>query len=386
MTTPAPQPRPPAGTAAPRAAARPARVFAPPGRVGILADRVLIHARPRGITALLPVIDARHSGLIVCGAKPERAVSRCRDAGFAGIVAIDPAAYKEAATAEEPFTLSPDGQLFEPSLEQVLDDQRAAGADVALTPTRFFYPGERDALKAAARIAASLNRDDTVFSVPLHIAWLNSTYVSQLIAVLQKVPLPKGIFLGSQLDPLDNVAEAAPNLRRLCREVRHLAVLRTDFAAFDVTAHGAFAASLGTGGSLRHIIRPDEKAFSPRPDDPSPTVLVPDLMHFYKGSTLATLYANRSAPRCLCKVCHGRHIDTFIGADDRADAHLHSIQAWMEWLPDHFDDPTVPGRAALWQARCKAAVGNHDIYNTQLRVRNAFKPTNPLRIWAGDFE
>lgn len=224
---------------------------------------------------------------------------------------MDPRGYEDgAATPEVPFTLSPDGQLFEPSLNQVLDDQRAAGADVALTPTRFLEPGDRDVLKSAAKIAAGLGRDDTIFSVPISIAWLNATYIDQLIAVLARVPLPKGIFLGSQLDPLDNVKEAVANLRRLCTEAGHVAVLRTDFAAFDVAAHGGFAASIGTGGRLRHIIPPDEAPFSPRPQDQSPSVLVPDLIHFFKGSTLAKRYANFSAPACSCAACGGRRIDT----------------------------------------------------------------------------
>ena len=93
------------------------------------------------------------------------------------ILAIDPRGYRDgAATADAPFALPPaDDQLFAPSLEQVLDDQRAAGADVALTPMKFFQPGDAASLKAAARTAADLDRDDTIFSVPVSIAWLNST-------------------------------------------------------------------------------------------------------------------------------------------------------------------------------------------------------------------
>jgi len=252
-----PEPRPAPDAAA--AAGRQARVCAPPGQAGVLANRVLIHARPRGITRLLPAIDQRHSGIMLCGERPEQGIKRCRTAGFAGILAIDPRGYKDGvATPDAPFALPDHGQLFEPSLEQVLDDQRAAGADVALTPTMYLEPGDAASLKAAARIAADLGRDDTIFSVPISIAWLNSMYVGQLIAVLARVPLPKGIFLGSQLDPLDNVEEAVDNLRRLSAEAGDVALFCTDFAAFDFAAHGGFAASIGTGGSLRHIIPPDE--------------------------------------------------------------------------------------------------------------------------------
>ena len=143
----------------------------------------------------------------MCGDEPEKGVRRCRNEGFRrhpghrstrlpgrrshrrrALVALPPA----------------DDQLFAPSLEQVLDDQRAAGADVALTPTKFFQPGERRFAEGCRTDRGRpWDRDDTIFSVPVSIAWLNSTYISQLIAVLSRVQLPKAIFLGSQLDPLE---------------------------------------------------------------------------------------------------------------------------------------------------------------------------------------
>ena len=358
-------------------------VSVPTGRAGLLANHVLVHARPRGITGLIPAVDQRHSGLILCGDEPERGLKRCREAGFKGLLAIDPRAYEDGpATPEAPFTLSPDNQLFEPSLEQVLDDQREAGADVALTPTRFIECGDAASLKAAARTVASLGRDDTIFSVPISIAWLNSTYIGQLIAVLARVPMPKGLFLGAQLDPLDNVKEAVASVRRLCAEAGPVAVFRTDFEAFDACASGAFSASIGTGGTLRHIIPPDEAARSIVQSDRSPSVLVPDLIHFFKGSTLAKRYANATAPRCVCAVCRGRRIDTFLSQSDSAAAHLHNVRIWMEWLPDLFDSDTIADRAQWWQGRCDAALANHDVYNVQLGLRNAFQPPHALTTWA----
>jgi hypothetical protein len=375
-----PEPRPAPDAAA--AAGRQTRACALHGQAKVLTNRVLIHARPRGITRLLPAVDQRYSGIMLCGDKPEQGVKRCRKAGFSGILAIDPRGYNGAATPDAPFALPDHGQLFEPSLGQALDDQRAAGADVALTPTRYFEPGDAASLKAAARIAADLDRDDTIFSVPISIAWLNSIYVGQLIAVLARVPLPKGIFLGSQLDPLDNVEEAVDNLRRVRAEAGDVALFSTDFAAFDFAAHGGFAASIGTGGSLRHIIPPDEAPESIRQRDQSPSVLFPDLIHFFKGSTLARRFANFPAPRCSCRACNGRRIDTFLGRADSAAAHLHNICVWMEWLPDLFGHAVIADRIRWWQGRCEAAVLNHEVYNQQLGLRNAFQPTRALTIWA----
>jgi hypothetical protein len=384
MSSPSVPPKPRPAPDAAAAADRQARAYAPPGQAGVLANRILIHARPRGVTRLLPIVDQRRSGIILCGDKPEKGVRRCRNEGFAGILAIDPRGYRDgAATADAPFALPPaDDQLFAPSLEQVLDDQRAAGADVALTPTKFFQPGDAASLKAAARTAADLDRDDTIFSVPVSIAWLNSTYISQLVAVLSRVQLPKAIFLGSQLDPLDNVKEAVDNLRRLRIECGHVALFSTDFAAFDFAAHGGFAASIGTGGRLRHIIPPDEDDKSIVPKDQSPSVLFPDLLHFFKGSTLAKRFENAPAPRCPCVPCNSRSIDTFLGRADSAAAHLHNIHIWMDWLSDLFGHALIADRVRWWQGRCEAAVLNHEIYNQQLGLRNAFRPTRALTIWA----
>ena len=390
MTTPS---SPPSGERAPqpRPQGEP-RLTAAPGCARLLTDRILVHARARLVaetlnkgTDLGALIDPGRSGLILCGSNTCKMLARCRQEGFAGPLAADPAAYeKAAASPDQPFTLGVDGQLFDPTLRQVLDGQLQSGADFALTPTRFIRAGDRDSLKAACRIAADLGRNDTVFCVPLHIAWFNDAYIRQLIAVLRPVPLPKGIFLGSQLDPLDFVESAVTNLHRLVGEVANVTVLRTDFAAFDVAAHGALAASIGTGGSLRHIVSPDEAPESQLPpSDRSPTVLFPELIHFFRSSTLAKRFANVKAPACRCGPCDGRRIDTFVGDRDRHAAYCHGIRSWMDWLPDLTSHGDAAGRISWWRGMCKAAVDNHHIYNQQLGQRNAFKPPRALTIWAG---
>lgn len=369
------------------------RLAPPPGCASLLAGRVMVHARPRLVAGALNkgadltrLIDVAHSGLMLCGSNAAGVLTRCRDSGFDGPLAIDPAAYEvAAATVDRPFALDGEDALFGLTLGQALDAQRGKGADVALTPTKFMQAGDRAALKAACRAVAEVDRNDTLFCVPLHIAWFNDTYIGPLIAILQRVPpsLPKAVFLGSQLDPLDFVERAVPNLRRLVGEVANVAVLRTDFAAFDVTAHGALAASIGTGGSLRHIVPPDESAESQiPPTDRSPTVLFPDLIHFFRGTTLARRFANAKAPVCTCGACGSRRLDTFLGDRDRFAAYCHNIRSWMDWLPDLSGHTSQAERVRWWRGKCKAAVDNHDIYNQQLRQRNAFKPPKALAVWA----
>jgi len=54
----------------------------------------------------------------------------------------------------------------------------------------------------------------------------------------------------------------------------------------------------------------------------------------------------------------------------------------MEWLSDLFGHLVIADRVSWWQGRCEAAVLNHEVYNQQLGLRNAFQPTRALTIWA----
>ena len=195
-------------------------------------------------------------------------------------------------------------------------------------------------------------------------------------------PAPKGIFLGVTARSPGHVKEAVDNLRRLCAEAGPVAVFRTDFAAFDSPPTAGFSASIGTGGSLRHIIPPDEAAQSIMQSDKSPSVLVPDLIHFFKGSTLAKRYANCSAPAAGAQCAKGRRIDTFLGhrRQYRRSSPQHPRLDGVAARPVR--PAIVADRAQWWQGRCDAAVANHDLYNQPAGLRNAFQPPRALTIWA----
>ncbi|SMD27629.1 hypothetical protein [Kibdelosporangium aridum] len=163
---------------------------------------------------------------------------------------------------------------------------RDYGACVALTPTGYLQAGDSDALRAAVRAAREIGRDDVLFSAPLDIGWFLNDHIDHLIAVLATLPLPKAVFLGGQFDPMDRYRDGVPNLRRVVAEAGDIAVFRTDLTGFDAMSQGAFATSIGSGGSLRHII-PFGQIRRSNNKDESPSVLYGDLMTFYKGSTLA---------------------------------------------------------------------------------------------------
>lgn len=358
--------------------------LAPPGAAAALTDRILVHAAWDTARALRPILPTQGSGLVLRGAKRLTGCRELRDTGYDGVVLTDPEGYAQAAATEEnPFVLGdPDeNTLFTPSLDEVLDWQRQAGATVALTPTGYLHAGDGAALKAAATTVAGLDRDDVLFSVPLDIAWFTAEHIGLLIAVLSRLATPKAVFLGAQFDPLERYKAAAMNLRRLEAEAGHIAVLRTDLTGIDALCHGAFAASIGTGGSLRHIVPAGQPPRSGK-NDPSPSVLYAPVMTFFKGSTLAERYANDPPPTCPCRTCHGRALDTFLSTDDSDAAHAHNILTWTEWVTVLRAQPTLADRAALWRRYCHDAVQQCEILNTALGQDGAFTAPTALAAWA----
>ncbi|MFC6091534.1 hypothetical protein [Saccharothrix lopnurensis] len=384
-----PAPRPPTDETQARAAAlhalglRPAPA-APPGPIGELTDRVLVHTNldtDRG--TLMPLL-ADVDGLVLSGKKACKAVRELRRSRYQGLLLADPEGYASAAaTAEEPFVL-PSGGLFGASLSDVLQGQRDAGVTAVMTPTAYFRAGEIGPLKAAAKIVAALDSDDVLFSVPIDVAWLSNDHIDSLIAVLKRLALPKVVLLGGQFDPLKRYKSAVANLRRLVAEAGHVAVFRTDLTAFDVLSHGAFAASIGTGGSRRHVVPFGQFARSSgKEPDYSPSVLHPELMSFHKGSLLAERFGNTRPPQtCPCPACAGQGLDRFTDKSDRDAAHAHGIRIWTPWIAEMHRYRVLAERAEWWKRRCADAVAHCGIVNALIEQEGAFNAPNTLKAWS----
>ena len=351
----------------------------------MMAERVLLLDRPRYVDAASAYLDPDHGGLVLCGKNAGGRARQLCGAGYESILVIDQAAYEtEAATADEPFAL-PEGRLFGQDLDDVLQQQLDCGADIAVTPTRYVYPGDADALRGVMRAAQAIERSDVIVIVPVAITWLRDESLQQLMAILKRIPHPKALILGGQYNPLDAFANAPKNLRYLAQEVAGLGLWRTDLAAFDCIAYGGLFAAIGAGGSVRHLIPEDEEPQSSSfPGAHLPSVLVPDLLRFSKADWLATKYANTPPPRCPCAVCDGSFLDRFNRSDGetRAAAHAHNAATWSSWLPDLFDQQSLEDRQVWWRNRCKGAVEAHEAENARIQQPGAFKPSRVLRAWA----
>jgi len=152
-------------------------------------------------------------------------------------------------------------------------------------------------------------------------------------------------------------------------------------AAFDCLAHGGAFAAIGAGGSLRHLVPADETARSEDPAVHTPSVLLPTMLRYSTGKSIADRYANLPAPSCGCQVCGGASLDRFnsLLGEVRVVAHAHNAAVWTGWLSSLFNHATVTGRQQWWRDFCQAAVDAQDQESTRLRQKGAFKPSLHLK-------
>ncbi|WP_433464156.1 hypothetical protein [Spirillospora sp. CA-128828] len=369
-------------------AAAPRPTSSPRRAAQLLDQRILVLERPRFVRAIPKLVDPVHSGLVLCDAKAARHTAALRPVS-SGLLLEDQAPYeKQVATADAPFDL-PEDVLFGGDLDDVLDEQRRRGADLAIAPTRYVEAGDSDALEAIMRVAAELDRDDVLFPLPVAVTWLMNDQRRQLAAVIRRIPHPVALILGGQRDPLRRFTDAPHNLRAVLADLHEagpVGLWRTDLAGFDALAHGAAFAGIGAGGSVRHLVPAGERAeTAERCGGPNwPSVLVPDLMCYKRADTLERIYANDIAPLCPCGRCNNAPLPSFHGATDaiKAEAHAHNTATWTAWLPDFLGNAELTTRKTWWRKRCQRAVDAHELENTRLRQPKAFKPTPVLKKWA----
>ncbi|MFI9453372.1 hypothetical protein [Amycolatopsis sp. NPDC052450] len=366
------------------AAVRSREALRPPGRVGVLTDRLLTAAGTRQLREVLPAVNADWGGVWVCGSDADRKIATYREDGFDDLILVSDSEHyrREFATAREPFKL-PD--TLGASLNSVVQDQLDRGASVATTPSRYVRVGDKPALLALVRGAAELDRDDTVLVVAVALAWLKPAFVDQFIEILKLANMPIALMFGGQYDPLNKFKAAVENLRRVEREVPHVMRGHTDLSAIDGLCHGAFAGSIGLTSSRRHLIPPDEVAqTSGPPGKQPPSVLIPELLSFMQTPNLAKKFANRPGPSCFCAVCKGRRLVRLIDAEiDKVEAQSHNVAVWGGLMNVLLAEvPARDARALAWKTACQAAVDHHAVFNRQVDNDRAFTAPEGLRRWA----
>ncbi|MFD0257215.1 hypothetical protein ACFVH7_02885 [Kitasatospora indigofera] len=351
-------------------------------RPGSLADRLLIQVNASRVGFVRDHVDPVRSGLVISGPKALRKASELRDDGYAGVLLADPAFYEDGfATAAEPY-LSRSDELPTPDpLGQAVQEQLAAGATAALTPTGYLRAGDTAALRAAVRDVARREDSRIVLALPIDVGWLRGDLVGGLIEELGPAPGLKAVMLGGQLDPLADFPEAITGLARVLAQVPGTALLRADLAAFGALARGAAFAAYGLSSRLRHVVPPGEPVKSPGFSD-SPAVLFPELMALFLGSTLARRFAATPAPVCECAACGRRALDSFSTNRDVRQAAQHNTAVLMSWQQKVQALAPGPDRQRWWQENCRAAIGRYPLVNAAIQQPNGFKVQPQLLRWS----
>lgn len=355
----------------------------------LVAQRMLVQcAAGAEMDAVLPHIDADISGLVLTAGRyrPPRLteiVQGLPDRGFDAPIVFDVEAYRRhVATTDAPFLLGGNHDLA--SLNDALDRQIALGVSVATTPTGYIRAGNLDALVEAVELANRLDRDDYLLTAPIDVAILDTPASRRALeGILNVARTPVGLVLGSQFDPFDEKSTDRVRAARALLATRaNLIPIRTDFAAFDWIAHGAFGAAIGTGSSKRHAVDPHQKAFVYRSEDRSPSVLYPRLLSFWKGQKIAEAHGRLPAQKCECDACGGLNIARFLSESYLPDARAHGVAVWQEMARLMLSNHDVAARAVFWKNCCQSALDQHTILATQLRRAKPFEERGGLRTWA----
>jgi hypothetical protein len=320
---------------------------------------------------------AGNSGQIITGANAVETVRKIRRAIPDRPLLAEPISLeKHNATLTEPFMLPGEG-LFRTTLNDVLDEQRNAGATIAVTPTGFIQAGDEDVLREVIEQANGLERTDIAVGLALHTEFLREQNLPTLIAIAKRSVHPLLVGFGAQDNPL-KTEWALRGHDRFFTEVRAFNH-RTDMAGFHAISRGALGASIGVIPSYRRFTPPEFKGQSRNPKDRTPHVFFTDLLRFVQGSVLhRTYFASAPAPDCWCEPCDGKPLDRFIngGTPEKQECGFHNA-ASIGTIHDRIDwsDP-----AAWWKSeRAAAAAAANELGG---RIGRPVDQPADLRFWA----
>jgi hypothetical protein len=178
----------------------------------------------------------------------------------------------------------------------------------------------------------------------LHWRWLTEG-LATLLSRLEVLDQPVALALADPNDPLQHPG-AVRGLATVAGATADLMMLRTDMGALGAIAHGATAAAIGTGTSVRHFVPTDQRPGGGRTGVPN--VFVERLLDFRNCELLAGLPA-RFRPTCALNCCHGAPLDRFLLTHDVAGARVHNLCS-LAGVADQLLDVAGPHRPALWKA------------------------------------
>jgi hypothetical protein len=308
-----------------------------------------------------PHVSLEHSGMVLSGPTALLTAPHLRARHPGMVFLIEPMSGKTMASKERPLILEMQDSLFPPTVEEMLQGQRQAGAAAAAIPAGFVDVGDSEALKAVVGAAQRVERDDAILPIFAHQKWIGPDHIGQLIAVAKRSEHRVALALGAkQGDPLA-MKGGVEGYRRFFGEVEGAIPWRTDLAGFDAYAHGARCAVIGQIPSLRRMDVPGTRPFSSNPADKSPHIFSSSLLRFTRSSEMHVKWFASSEPwTCRGPLGVVRAVDSFTGSDeDRLEAHLINLAA-IDAMAAEVTAMTVAQAAAWWGQRLDDAAGEYE--------------------------
>ena len=276
------------------------------------------------------LVNPHNSGIFLPGAHAHTRARRIK-AQYPGTpVIIEPYSvghYK--ASADRPFEIpQEEDALFQMTLDDVLDGQRASYSDLALTPTGQVAKGDSRTLKAALETVNELEREDVLFVLPLLSGWLDDKQLcQQIVAVINRSRHPVALAFVSTSNPVQSLKRLKA-YRGIMQQVTQMVVAyRVDLLGFEARAHGAVASATGPLPSRRRVTTAGKGGQASDPTDLAPHMLLGDMLRFARSKHMRQdWFVDSDSITCNCIICDGLPIDRLYENDaDRMIGHLHNV-------------------------------------------------------------
>jgi hypothetical protein len=340
-----------------------------------LTDAILVYAGGKLPAESAAQIGRQADGLVVRGKSGAKVGVALRRTGSDLNLVFDPALYEREPSAQV--------SLLESNQEEV-SRQGSLAVAAFLSPSHFIPDGDERTLEKVLRqgqefcrtAASNANKAPALIVIPVSKYWLVSG-LRILASAVEQVPERLALVLADRNDPLDS-HQAVRGLIELIDCHPRLALLRSDLGVLGAMACGAEAGAIGTGTSVRHFVEPGSRGGGV-PDDKTPSVLVPTLWSYIKGSKLGQAVNDNGLLRCNCRECKGQSLIRF--ADERLiqEAHRHSIESWYR-LGQWMVNTSKSERRAAWREGCQEALEVHKELSQRSGVW--FEPAGQLKAWA----
>ena len=343
-----------------------------------LRDAILVYAGGAPTDDDLAWVATRADGLVMRATHAPLVRRLRRKHGYNRPVLLDPACY--AAKPEDRRAGA--NRLFSHE-DYWLDQQREHRVAAYLSPSPYIPAGDvkqlRRVLDAGREFCTAAQHGTPAVAFTVVAAdrrWL-SDLAPTFAAVLSRAETPIALILADREDPLGSRASVEGLVRVLACHP-HVALLRTDAAAFGALAHGAVAAAIGTITTLRHLVPPGSPGFAPIRDKTA-RVLVGPLLQYIAGSTLAEYKRDDGLLDCDCEVCGGASLRRFEDEDLLLEAHRHNV-ATCRRVADVLRAQPPRRRPTAWAAMCSSAL----VMSERLEEQTEYPVDQPmsLRAWA----